>query len=144
MSRLNQVNNCPKCGALFVKALRSLCNACYKEQEDCYDRVSRFMRKKHNRMATIQEVHEKTEVSLELIQQFVREGRILVSQFPNLAYPCESCGQLIQQGRICGSCKSQITGGLEKIDREKEFKNQLKKNESEQNRTYRSINFDRD
>jgi hypothetical protein len=47
---MKNVANCPKCGALFVKALRPICNPCYKEQEDNYDKVSRFMRRKQNRI----------------------------------------------------------------------------------------------
>ncbi|ADC49196.1 membrane protein regulator of flagellar synthesis [Alkalihalophilus pseudofirmus OF4] len=140
---MKNVANCPKCGALFVKALRPLCNACYKEQEENYDKVSRFMRRKQNRMASIREVHEKTEVPLEQIHQFVKEGRILVTHFPNMGYPCESCGALIQEGRICESCKGNITGGLEQIQKEKEFKERvaenLKAEESAQNKTYHSL-----
>ena len=118
---MKDVANCPKCGKIFVKALRPVCQLCFKEQEDNFDKVSTFMRKKQNRMASIREVHEKTGVELTVIHQFVREGRLQTKSFPNLGYPCESCRTIIQEGRICEECKNNITGGLDQLQKEKEF-----------------------
>src|SRR5699024_2472262 len=115
-SVMKDVANCPRCGAIFLKALRPICQQCYQEQEESYDKVSAFIRKKQNRRASIKEVHEATGVDLTLIQQFVREGRLLTSQFPNLGYPCESCGTEIKEGRLCQSCNDNITDGLQKIE----------------------------
>ncbi|WP_026104949.1 TIGR03826 family flagellar region protein [Halalkalibacterium ligniniphilum] len=113
--------NCPNCGTLFVKALRPLCNNCHKEREESYNQVYQYMRKKENRMAGLQEVHEFTGVPIKLIQEFIREGRLHTSSFPNLGYPCQSCGALIQQGKICQSCKDNIETGLKQEVREKQF-----------------------
>ncbi|MCM3716131.1 hypothetical protein M3202_18980 [Alkalihalobacillus oceani] len=139
---MKNVANCPRCGRIFVKALRPICQQCYKEQEDNYEKVSKFMRRKQNRMASIQEVHEKTEVPLEQIHMFVREGRLLATHFPNLGYPCDSCGTMIQEGRLCSNCKDSITGDLEKLEKEKEFVERKKETEKEKNRvtTYHSLN----
>ncbi|MBP3950043.1 TIGR03826 family flagellar region protein [Bacillus suaedae] len=136
---MQEVANCPKCGGIFVKALRPLCNNCYREQELQYETVSKFMRKKQNRMATIQEVHAKTEVPIDVLHQFIREGRILATSFPNLGYPCESCGNTIKEGRLCGGCKGNITSGLEAIQKENDF-NELKKKEENKSRAYSSLN----
>ncbi|KHF39618.1 TIGR03826 family flagellar region protein [Halalkalibacter okhensis] len=140
---MKDVANCPKCGQIFVKALRPICQHCYKEQEANYETVSKFMRRKQNRMASIREVHEKTDVPLEQIHQFVREGRLLVTHFPNLGYPCESCGAIIQDGRLCSSCTDNIKGGLEKLQKEKEFeqkKEEQDRNKRTENVTYHSLN----
>lgn len=140
---MKDVANCPKCGQIFVKALRPICQHCYKAQEANYETVSKFMRKKQNRMASIREVHEKTDVPLEQIHQFVREGRLLVTHFPNLGYPCESCGVVIQEHRLCSSCTDNINSGLDKLKKEKDF--ELKKKEEDRNQraetvTYHSLN----
>ncbi|MCL7746743.1 TIGR03826 family flagellar region protein [Halalkalibacter alkaliphilus] len=140
---MKDIANCPRCGQIFVKALRPICQHCYKEQETNFDIVSKFMRRKQNRMASIREVHEKTEVPLEQIHQFVREGRLLTGHFPNLGYPCESCSSIIQEGRLCTSCSDQIKDGLEKVNKEKEF--ELKKEEERRKErasisTYHSLN----
>ncbi|NEU30263.1 hypothetical protein GN156_05640 [bacterium LRH843] len=140
---MKDVANCPRCGNIFIKALRPICQQCYKEQEEKYDMISKFMRKRENRMATMQEVHEKTEVELQLIHQFVREGRLLATHFPNFGYPCESCNTLIQKGRICVRCKDQITNGLAEIEKEKEFVEKVSSARKEENAravTYHSLN----
>lgn len=140
---MKDVANCPRCGAIFLKALRPICTQCYQEQEKNYDKVSTFMRRKQNRQATIGEVHEQTGVDLQQIHQFVREGRLLISQFPNLAYPCESCGKNIQEGRLCTSCSDNITTGLQKLEDEKKFSEKVKEAQREERRksiTYHSLN----
>lgn len=136
---MRNVDNCPRCGAIFVRALRPICDACYKKQEEDYDVVSAFLRQRKNRKATIQEVHEATEVSLDQIHMFVREGRLLVSQFPNLGYPCESCGETIQEGRLCESCSEKITTGLDQLEKEKEFEEL--KSEAEKKQRQRAITY---
>ncbi|GAE26508.1 flagellar protein [Halalkalibacter wakoensis JCM 9140] len=140
---MKDVQNCPKCGKIFVKALRPICQQCFQEQEKNYETVSRFMRRKQNRMASIREVHEKTEVPITQIHQFVREGRLLVTHFPNLGYPCESCETIITEGRICATCTSNIKSGLDKIDKEKEFeqrKDEERRKERSAGATYHSLN----
>ncbi|KGA97242.1 membrane protein [Alkalihalobacillus alcalophilus ATCC 27647 = CGMCC 1.3604] len=141
---MRDLTNCPKCGALFVKALRPICNPCFKEQEDCFMKVKTYMSKKENRMATVQEVHEYTGVSYEMMHQFIREGRLLTTQFPNLGYPCESCGESINEGRICSDCRGQITKGLDQIEREEQLKQKMKEEEKRSYQTYRSIEIERD
>ncbi len=140
---MKDVANCPRCGTIFLKNLRPICNHCYLEQEKNYEKVSSYMRRKQNRRATIREVHEETGVDLQQIHQFVREGRLLVSMFPNLAYPCESCGKDIQEGRLCSSCKENITEGLQKIEDEKNFTERVRQSQKAEERrtiTYHSLN----
>ncbi|WP_062050220.1 TIGR03826 family flagellar region protein [Bacillus sp. JCM 19034] len=136
---MKDVMNCPKCGKIFVKAFRPICPNCYREEEAHYEKVSTFLRKKQNRMASVQEVHAKTDVPLELIHQFVREGRIMRSQFPNLGYPCESCGTTIQQGRVCNNCRDHISSGLEEIERDQQLKEKIRDNEQERIYTYTTL-----
>lgn len=63
-------------------------------------------------MATIQEVHEATGVSIRQITKFIKEGRISVANNPNMMYPCEVCGVLIRQGNMCDSCRTRLTRDL--------------------------------
>ncbi|ARK32101.1 TIGR03826 family flagellar region protein [Halalkalibacter krulwichiae] len=135
---MKNVENCPNCGKIFIKALRSICPQCYMEQEGHFETVSKFMRSKHNRMATMVEVHEKTGVTLTLLQQFVREGRLSTKLFPNLGYPCESCGEIIQQGRICDGCKGYILKGLKQDQQEKDFQERTKE-KHRMERTYHTL-----
>lgn len=134
-----ELANCPKCGGVFVKALRSVCEKCAREVETQFDTVYRFIRKRDNRRADINEVVEATEVPKEQIFQFIREGRILVSQFPNLSYPCESCGADIKDGRLCDSCKGNIQSGLKQHDSQKAFEERKVKEENGRVTAYHSL-----
>lgn len=116
--------NCKECGSLFVQNLRSICTSCYRKQEEDYKSVSLYMRKKQNRMATLIEVCEQTGVAEKKVRQFIREGRLIVTSFPNLGYPCDSCGTMIQMNRICRSCKQELEGEISSLSlNNKEEKN---------------------
>lgn len=99
-----------------------------------------YIRKKENRQATISEVEEATGIEERIITKFIRQGRIHISNFPNLTYPCESCGVSIREGRICGACKGNITGGLARIESEKRFEARKKADENRKLTTYHSLN----
>ena len=69
---------------------------------------------------------EKTAVEEWLLQKFVRTGRLKVAQFPQLGYPCDQCGTLIQEGRICEHCRQALQRDLEQFEREQK---RIKENE---------------
>ncbi|MCT8140143.1 hypothetical protein H1D32_22065 [Anaerobacillus sp. CMMVII] len=137
--------NCPRCNKIFVKAFREVCNNCHQQEEDDFQKVYHYVRKKDNRRATIHEVEEATGVEKEFIYKFIKQGRISLHSFPNLAYPCESCGTMIREGRICSDCRGNITDGLERLDIEKTFAERNKREENSKITTYHSVNnrFDR-
>ncbi|MFC4736951.1 TIGR03826 family flagellar region protein [Bacillus daqingensis] len=134
-----ELANCPDCGGLFVKALRSVCETCAKDVEAQFDTVYSFIRKRDNRRATIDEVVESTGVTKERIFQFIREGRILLSQFPNLTYPCDACGKDIREGKLCSTCRSRIESGIEQSNREKDFSDRKAVREKSRYTTYHSL-----
>jgi flagellar operon protein (TIGR03826 family) len=105
----NQLDNCPKCGKLFVKGIRDVCQECNKVEEEEYKIVTAFLRDRENRKATIYEVSEATEVTIKQITKFIRQGRISMEGLPNMGYPCESCGQMTKEGNVCSSCRSKLS-----------------------------------
>ncbi|MFB4165209.1 TIGR03826 family flagellar region protein [Alteribacillus sp. JSM 102045] len=137
---MQNLENCPRCGTLFVKSLRPICKDCYKAIEEKFQTVYTFIRKRENRQATMLEVVEGTGVEREDITRFIKEGRIHLHQFPNLDYPCESCGKGIRKGRICSSCRGEIEGGLQAEQREKERHERAKEEERKHYTTYHSLN----
>ena len=92
---------------------RDVCDSCWKEEEKQFDIVYKFIRKRENRTATIPQVLEATEVDEDLLLKFVKTGRLKVTQFPNLGYPCDKCGNIIRTGKLCDSCASQLREALE-------------------------------
>lgn len=117
---MGELANCPKCNGLFVQTqLRTVCDTCFKEEENAYETVYQFLRKRENRKAELDVVVEATGVSKELILKFIRQGRIMLSNFPNLGYPCEKCGKTIREERLCNDCKNDIHKQLNQIEQEK-------------------------
>lgn len=115
--------NCPNCGRLFVKnSFRDICENCYKEEEDAFEIVYNFLRKRENRMATMAQIVEETGVKESLLMKFIQSGRLKIAQFPNLSYPCARCGALIRQGKLCENCLKDLNEQLEALQKEEERK----------------------
>lgn len=100
-----QLTNCPKCGTLFLR-IRNICDGCYQKQEADFLKAAAYLRE-HTGI-TMQELSDATGVSVTQIRQFIWAGRILVDHFPNLSYPCETCGNTIQKGKQCSSCRDTL------------------------------------
>jgi flagellar operon protein (TIGR03826 family) len=128
--------NCPTCNAIFVKnRFRDVCDKCYREEEKAYETVYQFLRKRENRAATMSQVVEATGVEEDLLYKFIRKGRLKLTQFPNLGYPCDRCGKLIREGRICDVCAQEIKSDLEQFQAEQERQKEMK----EKNKTYYTL-----
>lgn len=100
--------NCYNCGAVFAQNVIDLCPTCYREEEKSFNIVYRFLQKRVNREATLQQIVEATEVEEDTIIKFLKQNRLRASQFPSLAYPCESCGKEIVEGKLCQQCADRM------------------------------------
>lgn len=128
--------NCTNCGMLYVKnSIRDICDNCYKEEEEAFDKVNNYLKKKQNRTASMVKVVEDTGVPEELIMKFIRKGRIRLVHFPNLGYPCENCGRPIQKGKLCDDCAKNFRNELEVFEKEQQRQKEL----AEKNITYYAI-----
>jgi len=118
---MGDLANCPRCNALFLEGTSAVCNQCRNKEEQNYQKVYAFMRKKHNRMALVEQIEVDTGVSEKQIREFVKQKRLHPAQFPNISYLCEKCETPIQDGRICERCKQEITKGLKRHESNKEL-----------------------
>ncbi len=110
------IGNCPRCGRVFAKGYRDVCNDCHKEIEMQYEKCIEFLRE--NRECHIDQLSEATEVPIRQITKFIREGRISLNGLPNLAYPCEACGTTIREGTMCESCRGRLKGELKNVQQQ--------------------------
>lgn len=123
-----EVRDCPSCGELFnYTGIREVCYNCAQREEDMYQIVYRFLRKRENRAATIERIVEATGVSEELLYKWVRKGRIHPATFPNLGYPCDNCGRLTKTGKLCDRCQDDLKSDLRTFEAAKEFRENIKK-----------------
>jgi len=97
---------CPRCGKLFARHFRDVCNNCYEALEKDYEKCVEHLRL--NKGLNIQQLAEQTEISVKQITRWIKEGRISLMNAPNMSYPCEVCGILIREGHMCDSCKIRL------------------------------------
>ena len=110
-----EIRNCPRCGKIFSCFGRPICNTCIDAEENEFKLVKEYIY--DNTGATISEVAQETEVSVEKIMRFLREERLeIMSENSNLLLECERCGRAIKSGRFCENCK---------VDMNKDFKREF-------------------
>lgn len=104
------LKNCADCGRIFAHPARNLCDECYKKVQETFHKVKEFLQK--NPGATVVEVANATEVDVETIYEFIREGRLKVVP-RDVSLSCEVCGDPITTGRFCARCRSSLVKGLQ-------------------------------
>lgn len=99
--------NCKRCGNLYNKTIKDICPKCVDKEEEDYKKVRMYLKRNKNVEMTV--VSEETKVDIELIYQFLQDGRIVLSSGAQAGYPCKQCGTTIQTGSICSNCTSQLS-----------------------------------
>lgn len=122
---LPELDNCKICRRLFLKDHTDYCLNCYKEIEQEFDRVIKFLKREQNREATVERVSESTDVSVKRIINFIRDGRIYAADFPNLYYQCAYCGKPIKKEILCNSCFEELSSDIDKSLKKEELVNQI-------------------
>lgn len=123
---MGELKNCPSCGEFFnYTSIRDVCNNCAMNEEKLYETVYRFLRKRENRAATVERIVEATGVDEKLLHKWVRKGRLQPALFPNLGYPCDSCGKLTTEGKLCKSCTEELKTGLRQFEAAQEFREKV-------------------
>ncbi|MEJ8764576.1 TIGR03826 family flagellar region protein [Oceanobacillus sp. HCA-5259] len=126
-----ELANCSRCGAVYVMTIRDICQDCYKKEEEAFQTVYHFLREKKNREATMIEIVEATGVEEKMIMKFVKERRLLPTDFPNLAYPCDRCGRGITTGKLCENCQKELKSELAILEEEERTKQEREERERE-------------
>jgi len=107
------VENCPRCGRIYVKNIKEMCPNCVKEMELQYEKCVKYLRE--NRGCTIQELSDATEVPVKQIARFIREGRISLANHPNMSIACEVCGVPIRENTMCENCRQRLARDLNSL-----------------------------
>jgi hypothetical protein len=107
------VANCPGCGKVFQKNLRNLCMDCVKSLQDEFDTCERYMR--NNRKASTEQLSAASGVPVKQIIVWIKERRLPVTDFSNLTYPCNSCGEPLRQQEMCYPCRTRLTKDIREM-----------------------------
>ena len=110
------VRVCRGCKKMFQYiAGPTLCPNCKQKEEEMFQAVKDYLM--DNPGANMYQVSQATKVSAQLIEKFLREGRLQVSPDSPIALSCEKCGRKISTGRLCSECKKQINDTLADMKR---------------------------
>jgi NMD protein affecting ribosome stability and mRNA decay len=117
-----QVANCPRCGKIFQKNSRNQCIDCCRELDSALTRCLDFLHRNHK--ATEEQISQDTGVPTEFIKLWIKEGRLHISDYPNLNYPCSFCGKPIRQHKMCLDCLVRLNKDIQQL-KERERSNPL-------------------
>lgn len=105
------VRNCRGCGRLFnYIGGTPMCPSCIKDLEEKFVVVKKYIY--GNPLASIQQVSEDNDVSIQQINKWVREERLTFSENSVYGIECENCGAMIRTGRYCPACKDKLANAL--------------------------------
>lgn len=108
------IKNCPKCKKIFSPLTRSLiCPECEKKEEEDFNKVRVFLRE--NRGTDINVVAKETGVSVKKILQYLKDGRLEVSEGMGEFLKCEKCGVPIKSGQYCPACNQKMIQSLKSL-----------------------------
>ncbi len=105
------VKNCRKCRRIFNYVMGPiLCPNCREAEESKFQEVKKYVQE--NVRCGMREVAEACDVSLNQIQQWLREERLVLSDDSPMGIGCEKCGKMIRAGRFCPECVNEMTTGF--------------------------------
>ncbi len=107
-----EVKNCRNCGRIFnyIGGGMLICPVCAEEAEKKFAQVKEYIRE--NPGATIPIISRDNDVSVNQIEKWVREERLVFADDSPIGIECENCGVTIKYGRYCPKCKDAISKGL--------------------------------
>ncbi len=105
------VRNCRRCRKIFNYSMGPLyCMKCRQELEEDFQVVKKFVQE--NPGCDIRIVAEECNVEPNQIREWVREERLYFSEGSNTGISCDRCGVMIQTGRYCNRCKSEMNNSF--------------------------------
>ncbi|WNR42514.1 flagellar protein [Paenibacillus roseipurpureus] len=108
------VANCPTCGKVFQKNVRNQCMGCSTNIHQLLSATLDFLRR--NYRASLEQVSASTGVSELQLQVWIKEGKIMLRDYPNLSYPCASCSAPIRENKCCTSCAMRLTREIKRLN----------------------------
>jgi hypothetical protein len=95
--------NCVSCGTLFeTKQNGTICQDCRQDTNKVFNVLRDYLYE--NPGSTVTDVVNETGLSVKVITQFLRDGRIETVGSIKLVH-CESCGIPIDFGNLCSECQ---------------------------------------
>lgn len=103
---------CEACGGklFYVGSGSYECNSCGLKVYDDFGKVKHYLEEHGPTPAII--LSEATGVDLEIIEMFLKQGRVEIPENSPYYISCEKCGCSIRYGRFCPPCVKELSGGI--------------------------------
>ncbi len=103
---------CPRCrGKIdYIGIGTYRCSVCKYEFFDDFGKIKDFLDQNGPAPATV--INSATGVDTEIINYYLREGRLEIPDGDGLYIKCEGCGCDIRYGRYCVECAKKMSGDL--------------------------------
>ena len=103
---------CDRCGRIFLYYGfgHYYCPACKILDEEDFTKVKDYIY--DHGVASALEVSENTGISLDRINQYLREGRLEIPEESPIFIKCEMCSTDIRSGRLCQECASKLSHAM--------------------------------
>ncbi|MBP1962039.1 flagellar protein [Paenibacillus aceris] len=108
------VANCPRCGKVFQKNLRNQCADCSRSIDSLLQGCLDYLRRNHR--STNEQLNAAIGITSEQMYAWIKEGKLLLTDYPNLNYPCASCTKLIRQHKLCQDCTFRINREIKELN----------------------------
>lgn len=107
--------NCKNCNSrlYYIGSGKYKCDSCDIEYYDDFGKIKEYL--EVNGPAPALQIAENTGVRMDLIDLFLRKGRLEIIENSNFYINCEKCGCAIRYGRYCPHCAREIFGGIMKM-----------------------------
>ena len=111
----NNLINCRKCGTLFVRTSRDVCDVCFKHEVDLAEKVKSLIQlneKIGKDKITVPEILKTTKMSEKEFEEIFEKGR-LFSVMSKITIKCRFCALEFEcdnkPGFICSSCVTKFS-----------------------------------
>lgn len=126
ISNINR--KCKACGGKLIYLYSGIfeCDTCNIHILDDFGKIKTFLEKNGPTPAII--IAEKTGVGLDVINDFLRRGKVEIPENSPYYIKCERCKTDIRYGRYCPECVVQLAGAIKKAFLAEEIGERPKRN----------------
>jgi predicted amidophosphoribosyltransferase len=108
--------NCERCGKLFSSLSSRLCEECREEEERMLRRAKDELYR--NPGLGVMDLVQRLDIPVEVVEKFIREGRLVLRSRESVVLRCEMCGKEITSGKRCSDCEAKLRKMARDIYRE--------------------------
>lgn len=120
MEKLNiRLKKCRRCKTpIHENSLREYCSRCYEIVEETFDKIRGYLKEYPG--ATAYEMEQRLGIPVHVINNFVKDGRLIEIQNEYLNIQCLRCGCLLLSAyhKYCPVCEAEMKQHIEKAKEE--------------------------